>query len=154
VRIKPMILSLFAALLLLGAAGGAAGAPAKPASKPETSASKSKKKVATKKTAKRRRVRRRRVRRIRGQSKPSSDRIAQIQTALASAGTYHGKVDGILGKNTSQAVMDFQSSHGLKPTGKLDARTLQKLGLGSQVAGLGAPVPATSNDHSTTQQNP
>jgi hypothetical protein len=35
----------------------------------------------------------------------------------------------------------FQSEHGLLPTGKFDALTLQKLGLGSETAGLGAPTP-------------
>jgi hypothetical protein len=35
----------------------------------------------------------------------------------------------------------FQAGHGLNPSGKLDAATLQKLGLGSQTAGVAAPVP-------------
>jgi peptidoglycan hydrolase-like protein with peptidoglycan-binding domain len=35
----------------------------------------------------------------------------------------------------------FQASHGLNPTGRLDALTLQKLGLGSQTAGVAAPTP-------------
>jgi len=35
----------------------------------------------------------------------------------------------------------FQASKGLNPTGKLDALTLQKLGLGSETAGLAAPTP-------------
>jgi hypothetical protein len=35
----------------------------------------------------------------------------------------------------------FQAGHGLNPSGKLDALTLQKLGLGSQTAGVAAPMP-------------
>ena len=33
-------------------------------------------------------------------------------------------------------MKNFQTSHGLNPSGKLDAPTLQKLGLGSQTAGV------------------
>jgi hypothetical protein len=41
----------------------------------------------------------------------------------------------------------FQAGHGLNPSGKLDAPTLNKLGLGSQTAGVAAPMPpiATSS---------
>jgi peptidoglycan hydrolase-like protein with peptidoglycan-binding domain len=35
----------------------------------------------------------------------------------------------------------FQASHGLNASGKLDAPTLQRLGLGSQTAGVAAPTP-------------
>jgi hypothetical protein len=35
----------------------------------------------------------------------------------------------------------FQVANGLAPTGKLDALTLQKLGLGSETAGLAPPTP-------------
>jgi hypothetical protein len=36
----------------------------------------------------------------------------------------------------------FQGAHGLNPSGKLDARTLQQLGLGSQTTGIAPPTPA------------
>ena len=39
------------------------------------------------------------------------------------------------------AMKKFQSANGLNPSGKLDALTLQKLGLGSETAGLAAPTP-------------
>jgi peptidoglycan hydrolase-like protein with peptidoglycan-binding domain len=39
----------------------------------------------------------------------------------------------------------FQESHGLNPSGKLDAKTLQKLGLGSQTAGIAPPMPPVSS---------
>ena len=35
----------------------------------------------------------------------------------------------------------FQTKSHLNPTGKLDAPTLQKLGLGSETAGVAAPTP-------------
>jgi peptidoglycan hydrolase-like protein with peptidoglycan-binding domain len=39
----------------------------------------------------------------------------------------------------------FQESHGLNPSGKLDAKTLQQLGLGSQTAGVAPPLPPVSS---------
>jgi hypothetical protein len=38
-------------------------------------------------------------------------------------------------------MREFQTANGLTPTGKLGARSLQKLGLGSEVAGKSAPLP-------------
>ena len=42
---------------------------------------------------------------------------------------------------TSDRVIEIQSAHGLNPNGKLDAPTLQRLGLGSPTAGVAAPTP-------------
>jgi hypothetical protein len=39
-------------------------------------------------------------------------------------------------------VQKFQSANGIEANGKLDAPTLQKLGLGSGIAGVSAPKPA------------
>jgi peptidoglycan hydrolase-like protein with peptidoglycan-binding domain len=39
----------------------------------------------------------------------------------------------------------FQETHGLNPTGKLDAKTLQQLGLGSRTAGAAPPLPPISS---------
>jgi hypothetical protein len=39
----------------------------------------------------------------------------------------------------------FQDAHGLNPSGKLDAKTLQQLGLGSRTAGVAPPLPPTSS---------
>jgi len=71
---------------------------------------------------------------------PTSDRISEIQTALGRGGYY--TTDNPSGKwdaDTVGAVQKFQSANGLDATGKLDALTLQKLGLGSDVAGVSAP---------------
>ena len=82
----------------------------------------------------------RRKRKPRGQDSPTPDRINEIQEALASKGAFSGTPTGKWDDSTVEAMKKFQSSHGLEPTGKLDAWTLQKLGLGSQTAGLAAPV--------------
>ena len=76
------------------------------------------------------------------QKAPTKDRIEEIQTALARDGYYHGDATGKWDPATVDAMKRFQQDNGLNPTGKLDATSLQKLGLGSDVAGLGAPRPA------------
>jgi murein L,D-transpeptidase YcbB/YkuD len=76
-----------------------------------------------------------------GQKTPTNDRISEIQTALAREGSYKGLPSGKWDDDTSAAMRRFQTSHGLNPNGKLDAPTLQRLGLGSQTAGIAAPTP-------------
>jgi Putative peptidoglycan binding domain len=76
-----------------------------------------------------------------GQKAPAPDRISEIQSALARAGYYQDDPNGKLDSNTVAAIQKFQSANGLDSSGKLDAPTLQKLGLGSDIAGVGAPKP-------------
>jgi peptidoglycan hydrolase-like protein with peptidoglycan-binding domain len=83
----------------------------------------------------------RRVARPRAQTTPTKDRIVEIQEALAREGFYSGKPSGKWDATTSQAMKNFQTSQGLTATGKLGAQSLQKLGLGSDIAGKGAPLP-------------
>jgi peptidoglycan hydrolase-like protein with peptidoglycan-binding domain len=75
------------------------------------------------------------------QMAPTPARISEIQTVLAKSGSYQGEPNGKWDAATIDAYSQFQSSHGLTPTGKLDALTLQKMGLGSEVAGRAAPLP-------------
>ena len=84
--------------------------------------------------------------RDRGQIAPTPDRIAEIQTALARENAYQGEPNGRWDTATVAAMKRFQSANGLEPTGKIDALTLQKLGLGSEVAGKGAPTPPAGPD--------
>lgn len=82
------------------------------------------------------------------QKAPTPDRISEIQSALTRAGYYHGDPNGKWDSNTVSAVQKFQSANGIDSTGKLDAPTLQKLGLGSDIAGVSAPrvvVPPLAN---------
>ena len=81
----------------------------------------------------------------RGQKAPTTDRISEIQTALAKDSSFTGKPNGKWDAATVEATKRFQESHGLNPTGKLDAKTLQKLGLGSQTAGVAPPTPPVSS---------
>jgi peptidoglycan hydrolase-like protein with peptidoglycan-binding domain len=75
------------------------------------------------------------------QKAPTADRITEIQTALARGGYYQGDPSGKWDSATVAAVEKFQSAHGIDADGKLDAPTLQKLGLGSDIAGVSAPRP-------------
>lgn len=53
--------------------------------------------------------------------------ILRIQTLLDRARFYPGVLDGEWGKNTEKAVLWFQVSTGIEPTGFVDAVTLEKL---------------------------
>jgi peptidoglycan hydrolase-like protein with peptidoglycan-binding domain len=76
---------------------------------------------------------------------PTPTRIREIQSALAAQGTYKGEPSGKWDDATAESMKQFQSAHGLTPSGKLDALSLQKLGLGSETAGRGAPLPVAQS---------
>lgn len=82
-----------------------------------------------------------RARKQPGQKAPTADRVIEIQAALAKDGSFQGSPSGKWDDATAAAMRRFQASHGLNPSGKLDAPTLQRLGLGSQTAGIAAPTP-------------
>ena len=81
------------------------------------------------------------VKKVRGQKAPTPDRITEIQTALSRDGYYQGDPSGKWDSNTDAAFQKFQSANEMDANGKLDAPTLQKLGLGSDIAGVSAPKP-------------
>lgn len=81
---------------------------------------------------------------------PSAERTEQIQSALERGGYYSGDPTGKWDANTAESLRRFQSANGLPPTGKLDALSLQKMGLGSDVAGVSAPRAVTPADSATT----
>jgi hypothetical protein len=111
----------------------------KASSSPTASKSKSTKK--NRKRRRRRRRRRYRSRRVHLPKAPSRSRTREIQSALARGGYYDANPNGRWDAKTVAAVKRFQSANNLDATGKLDARTLQKLGLGSDIAGVSAPKP-------------
>jgi Putative peptidoglycan binding domain len=77
------------------------------------------------------------------QKVPTPERISEIQSALSRGSYYTGDPNGKWDADTISAMQKFQSANGIDPTGKLDAPTLQKLGLGSDIAGVSAPRPLT-----------
>lgn len=54
----------------------------------------------------------------------------EIQEALAKAGFFHDKPDGIWGPATRDAMKQFQKQNGFTPTGLPEAKPLMLLGLG------------------------
>jgi len=94
------------------------------------------------------------TRRERGQKVPAPERISEIQTALAKDGSFSGKPSGKWDASTVDAMKRFQAVHGLNASGKLDAKTLQKLGLGSQTAGVAPPMPPVSSSSLATSPSP
>ncbi len=140
---------LFQLICLLGAAllvSGAAILDAVPAAAAPESSGGAQSAVAADSSPHLVRVRRRSYRRSRrwrprGQKAPTADRIGEIQSGLSRAGYYKGEPTGKWDASTVDAMRRFQQANGLTPTGKIDALSLQKLGLGSDVAGLSAPDP-------------
>jgi peptidoglycan hydrolase-like protein with peptidoglycan-binding domain len=94
-----------------------------------------------------------RTARAKMQMAPTADRIKEIQSALAASESYKGEPTGKWDDSSVAAMKHFQQVNGLNPSGKLDALSLQKLGLGSDTAGRGAPrivKPPSSSPASTT----
>src|ERR1051326_2052448 len=57
----------------------------------------------------------------------SEDQIKAVQEQLKAARLYTGRIDGIAGPQTKQAIQQFQQQHGLPVTGALDQQTLAAL---------------------------
>jgi peptidoglycan hydrolase-like protein with peptidoglycan-binding domain len=138
-RSQLMIAALAVGGLVLPAAISAQGnAPHK---KTSSSSATKKSSSGTKRTPNSTKGSKGRSKRVKGQAAPTPERITEVQEALARTGAYEEVPSGKWDDSTAEAMKKFQSAHGLTPTGKFDARTLQKLGLGSGTAGLGAPTP-------------
>lgn len=91
----------------------------------------------------------------RRQLAPEPDRIKEIQQALARESFYQGDPTGKWDDATVSAMKNFQQAKGLQPTGKIEALSLQKLGLGSSVAGLAPPTPRSpAPPHSDPPEKP
>jgi peptidoglycan hydrolase-like protein with peptidoglycan-binding domain len=125
----------------LGVSAASASAQSTASKKTSTAGSKSHRKRSPKKLS----------RWEKGQKAPTPDRISEIQQALAKDGSFRGTPNGKWDDSTVEAMKKFQDAHGLNPSGKLDAKTLQQLGLGSHTAGVAAPLPPTSSTSTTTR---
>ena len=157
---KQIWLTILGAALLLSAAPVVSGAAhpraarrllalnprREPARQTQTSASKSKakKRTATSKSVSSTSRRKSTRSKVKAQAVPTSDRVKEIQSALQREGLYDGEPTGKWDDATAEAMRKYQDKNGFNPTGKIDARSLEKLGLGSQTAGKGAPVPTAT----------
>jgi peptidoglycan hydrolase-like protein with peptidoglycan-binding domain len=59
----------------------------------------------------------------------SKSDIRQVQTALNKDGFRVGRIDGLWGRDTSNAVRKFQKNKGLQANGQIDQMTVADLGL-------------------------
>ena len=91
----------------------------------------------------------RHVRRARGQRAPEPARIQEIQQALIDRGYLQPSATGKWDGASSEAMRRFQRENGLDETGKFDARSLIKLGLGPPTAGVAAPRELASTPDSS-----
>ena len=67
--------------------------------------------------------------------------IKQAQQKLQSEGLYNGRIDGIDGHETQQALKQFQQKNNLHQTGQLDEQTAAKLDLNEATQGSGSSQP-------------
>jgi len=65
----------------------------------------------------------------------SRDEVNTVQKSLSDKGFYNGRIDGVLGPRTRQAIGEYQQSEKLPVTRHLDAETAGKLGIGSESVG-------------------
>jgi peptidoglycan hydrolase-like protein with peptidoglycan-binding domain len=68
-------------------------------------------------------------------SAASSADIKKVQQSLTDKGYDVGPVDGVLGARTRAGIRQFQAAEKLKVTGRLDADTAGKLGVGPESIG-------------------
>jgi len=65
----------------------------------------------------------------------SSEDIRKVQQSLNDKGYDAGPVDGVLGSRTRASIRQYQASEKLTVTGRLDAETAGKLGVGPESIG-------------------
>lgn len=72
------------------------------------------------------------------EERPAASRhqdIQKVQTSLRNKGFYQGPADGVLGPRTRAGIRRYQKSENLPVTGRLDAETAGKLGVGPESVG-------------------
>jgi peptidoglycan hydrolase-like protein with peptidoglycan-binding domain len=77
--------------------------------------------------------------------------VQQVQQKLQQDGLYRGKIDGLVGPGTQQALRTYQHKNGLPVTATLDPQTMNSL-LGAS-AGAGAGVGSSTPPNSSNDTN-
>ena len=76
-----------------------------------------------------------------GSQHMSRSDVRQVQEKLHQDGLYHGRIDGLMGPETQQALRHYQQKNGLPATGTADQQTMASLlGTGAGV-GMGSSTP-------------
>jgi hypothetical protein len=83
------------------------------------------------------------------------DEIRQVQNALKEKGFYRGQPDGVLGPQTTEALITFQRQQGFQANGRIDTQTVTALGmsnLSGQQGNQGGTQPSTTGQNGNTMQ--
>jgi Putative peptidoglycan binding domain len=81
------------------------------------------------------------------------DEIRQIQQKLQADNLYSGKIDGVMGPETRQALRSFQQQNGLRVNARLDRQTLDAI-LGNGGTGQGSSMPPQTGNMPQTPRVP
>jgi len=80
-----------------------------------------------------------------GPNASAAARVEEAQRELEREGLYHGKIDGIAGPDTRQAITAFQEREGLRQTARLDGETMDRLhAAGREATGSSEPPPPSN----------
>ena len=86
-----------------------------------------------------------------GPSQPSQGHLVRdAQSELQREGLYHGKIDGVLGPETKQAIASYQAREGLQQTATLDQDTVERMNLASGADRTAARGRTTTGSGGTT----
>jgi peptidoglycan hydrolase-like protein with peptidoglycan-binding domain len=66
---------------------------------------------------------------VRARREAQRELLVRVQIELWHYRYYSGAIDGIPGRMTTRAIMEFQQDEGLQPNGRLDGPTLRALGV-------------------------
>ena len=90
------------------------------------------------------------------QTQPDAERSREIQSALKTQGYLSGEPSGKWDAATSAAFTKYQQDHGVRATGKPDARSLINLGLGpkhdNQIQPKAAPAPQPDDEEKSNRR--
>ena len=84
---------------------------------------------------------------------PDTERLRQIQQAMADKGYFRGEVNGVWTADSIDALKRFQTDQKLTPDGKINALSLIGLGLGPKHEGSVAALPAEKPEPNIPEPN-
>ena len=83
----------------------------------------------------------------------SEPEIREVQQVLVQRGFLHGRVTGVWGPETREALITFQRKEGFSATGSIDTRTVGALGLSGKVKAQESSSTQGSSSTTTTGQS-
>jgi putative peptidoglycan binding protein len=82
---------------------------------------------------------------------PDTDRLREIQQAMADKGYFKGEVNGVWNPDSVDALKRFQTERNITPDGKINSLSLIGLGLGPKHDGAVAALPLPSPQQNIPQ---